>query len=329
MEKKSISGNIAEFLATKNFLYLTRAIYLLVIQRRMIEALYGIYCCVFHPPSIAKSPTNWILQSVTAELELLLSTKDLLDTKDIVEIFGKNYAVHFIPKGFCARIETIVCDGKFLILGEYGQPGKRIAVVTQHTCKINNFYIADPSVLHIHSICKVDKSKNFLVATGDTAKYLDLWVLKDREVKFEKRIKKSLAGYTAIVQIENEHFLGTDFSSRPNYIELLREKLKIPFPPQAYRMYVLRFIQFQNQYLLCLNQEMDCLGGRRALSIFDIKKREFIFCEYLQHRPRKVASKELIRTAILLRSNYDSVNFTNQKKNSSEPNDRRVRHAER
>ena len=192
-------------------------------------------------------------------------------------------------------MEAIVCDKDVLIVGEYGRLRKRIAVISHHSCAINEFYVKDSSVTHIHSIYKAPNSESFLVTVGDTAKYLDLWHRRNDSITFSKRLKASMAGYTAIMNMGDEYFLGTDFSGRPNYIEVFsvfsKYRRKIFFPKQAYRMYVLRFMQYKRGYIACLSKELNCLGGQYALSILDAEKKEFVFCEYLQYRQPETANE--------------------------------------
>lgn len=220
-----------------------------------------------------------------------------------MDLFGEDYSVRCLPDDFIsARIESIVCDAGVLIIGEYGKSGKRIAVVTEQSCVVNHFYGDDPLVAHIHSLLKTRDSDYVYVTTGDTAKYLDLWSLRDGEMMFRKRLKFSLAGYTAMIKIGSELLLGTDFTGRTNYVELLGSGSKIPFPNQMHGMHTIKFRQFKRRYLSCLSKRLDWLGGGFALSILDIEREEFVWCDLLKYQSPVLADRALHRTAIELRS---------------------------
>ena len=195
-------------------------------------------------------------------------------------------------KSNCAtgsRIEGIVYDKNFLILGEYGEYGAadsaKIALINHNTCVVYDFYNHLSGVVHIHSIHRHHDSE-ILVSTGDTKKLLDLWVVDANELKFKRRIKKRLAGYTAACKVCGKDFFGTDFSGRPNYIETLDGK-KYFFPLKAYRMFVVAFYTFFDRYIVSINSEMSQFGARKTLSILDTAHEKFIFCEYLERLQKK------------------------------------------
>jgi hypothetical protein len=119
------------------------------------------------------------------------------------------------------------------------------------------------------------------VTTGDASKYLDLWNLRGGDLGFVNRLKGYLAGHTAITEVRDKLYLGTDFSSRPNYIEQLGGS-KFFFPKKAYKMEVIAFQSHRDRYIASLNSEMPPLGERKALSIFDTVAEEFIYCRYFE-----------------------------------------------
>jgi hypothetical protein len=302
MDHNIISHNIAEFKATKNPVFLAKAIYLLMIQGRIREAFYGVYCDIFYRPSLVQTYPAWKPQAILENFKLLLSTKEVLFRDDIINIFGDDYAVRYLPECFFgARMESIIFDRKFLVIGEYGDPGKRVAFVTQQSCVVNEFYNEDAAVRHIHSVYKSPDSRDIIVTTGDNAKYLDLWEIQNSSIIFNRRLKKRLAGQTAILKVGNEYYLGTDFSNRTNYIENLDGR-KFIFPKKACKMYVTRFQQYQDRYIASLNKELPRLGGRYTLSIFDVEQKEFVYCDYHDVIKPKMVNKALHRTAVKLRS---------------------------
>ncbi|ESK56631.1 hypothetical protein [Acinetobacter tjernbergiae] len=305
----TISEYIALFKKTWNPWNLIKAFYLIVSQRRLFEAAYGVYCHIRIPPSDINHKID--LKSffyLNDNLkDKIFCIKANLSREELICLFGADYAVDDLPCDFYrARIESIVLYEDFLIIGEYGNPGKRIAIVSKTSCLINKYYDADDSVKHIHVICSATEEGLILVSTGDTAKYLDLWDLDFCNLKFVKRIKNLLAGYTAIIKIDQHYFFGTDFSSRPNYLAVFCGKSikKYAFPSKSYKMYVVRFLNYNNHYILCLNKEMQCFGGRYALSIFDVIDNEFIFCDYVEYDEPKIIDEVLHRTIIEQRSRF-------------------------
>jgi hypothetical protein len=139
-----------------------------------------------------------------------------------------------------------------------------------------------PGVLHIHSIHLYNESE-LLISTGDTKKLTDVWVVKGHDIEFKKRIRRYLAGYTSAITVNNQHFFGTDFSGRPNFIETLDGE-RYFFPPKAYKMWVYAFYGFSDRYIVAINYDLTSQGRREALSIFDAVNRQFIFCEYYSRR---------------------------------------------
>jgi hypothetical protein len=121
-------------------------------------------------------------------------------------------------------------------------------------------------------------SGEFLVSTGDTHKFLDLWIARNGKVSFVRRLRKHLAGFTAAVRVNGDYYFGTDFSNRPNFITRLGGE-KYFFPSKAYRLHVTAFYAYFDRYIVSINEEFRIVGGRRTLSVFDAVQKQFIFCE--------------------------------------------------
>ncbi len=311
MKSEVISTNIAEFKATKNPKYFIKAVMLLVKQGRVHEYLYGTYTKVFFKPSEVK--LNDYKESETTQkiIELLLSSKELLFRDELISMYGKDYQVGKLPEDFIgARLETIVCKEDYLIIGEYSLQGKRIAYITRDSCVLNEFYSDDDNVRHIHAIYKSPDSDDLIVTVGDTAKTLDLWSLTDEGIAFKERKKKYLAGHTAIVKLGGEYYCGSDFSSRPNYIESFDENYKgnkYFFPQKANRKFVLRFLPYLDRYIFSLNTEITSLGGRYTVSVFDTKLKEYVYCDNQEeYEQPKELDIELNKKAIQMRSSIPS-----------------------
>jgi len=276
----SISENIAAFRKTGNPFFLIKALLLTLKQNRIKELLFGIYCNIFSSPAILHAGTIELIKNILSSSGPLLSSKFAYSRNELIGCFGDYYEIGQLPHDFSlARKESIVIDPDFLIIGECVDSNKRIAYITSDSCTINNTYATDKQIGHIHAIHKIKSSSVILVTTGDAAKYLDQWELKDGRLTFIKRLKKSLSGYTAIVCVNGDTFWGTDFSSRPNYIERSDGK-RFFFPQKAYRMYVVAFHECFNRYILSINKDIHQLGNKWALSIFDTITEKFIYCEY-------------------------------------------------
>ncbi len=288
MRKPTIGGYIAKFRETRNPLYVLIAIILTVQQGRIYELVYGVYCSLFFKPSVVKPNDNELVDDILKDIisvdDLLTYKKRFLSRDQLIVLFSKDFFnIHSLPHEFSGcRNETILHGDNFLILGEYSDEIKdsaTIVFVDHERCNVIDYYNHLSGVMHIHSIHKYGDSK-VLISTGDTKKLLDLWVIDGNALKFEKRIKKRNGGYLAAAMINGKDFFGTDFSGRPNYIDTLVGQ-RYFFPFKAYKKYVVHFSVFYERYIVSINQDLPCLGGRKTLSIFDAIDGKFIYCEYL------------------------------------------------
>jgi len=253
---------------------------MIVRQRRTLETMYGVYCNLAYRPSrIAACSDPEQLASILGRRAEFTRPSRL--TRDrLIELYGREFAVASLPADFlCARMEAICRDGDRLIIGEYGE-GARIACVTDRSCLLNSYYRNVTGVRHIHSILRYDGDGEYLVATGDGAKLLDLWGTTGGELRFSRRLRRYLAGFTAAVKMNGDYYFGSDFSGRPNFIATM-DGAKYFFPPKAYRRFVSAFFVFSDRYLVSVNRELDSVGGVKTLSVFDTVEKQFVFCDYL------------------------------------------------
>ncbi len=281
MDKNSISENFAAFRKTKNPWLFLRVLFLTFRQGRIFEVINGFYCSIFFKPSpIKESVDSKLIQCLVEEVNSIIDKRFF--TRDILlEDFGDKFNIRDLPQDFSGcRTESLIRVGDMLIIGEYRlvKDSATIAIMTDKNCVLNNFYNDIPAVRHIHSIHKLSESE-ILISTGDEKKYTDLWTIDDNGLKFKKRIRKRLGGYTGCTYVNNNHYFGTDFSGRPNYIETL-DGNKYFFPEKAYKMYVSNFFPVSDRYIASINTELPHLGGREMLSIFDTVNEEFIYCEF-------------------------------------------------
>jgi hypothetical protein len=274
-----ITAYVQEFRERKSILSLIRALLLVIKQQRILELLYGVYCNLFHPPSLVSPCDNEAeLISILNQMNGFVHQKTL-SRERLIELYGAAFQVGLLPDDFQgARYESICQDDECLIIGEYGE-SSRVAYVTPESCVMSDHYQQVPGVRHIHSIERYEDSGQFLVATGDTSKFLDLWSAANGRISFVKRLDQHLAGFTAAVRINGEYYFGTDFSSRPNFIRTLGGT-KYFFPKKAYRLHVTHFYAFFDRYIASMNTELTIAGGRKTLSVFDTVKRRFIACDY-------------------------------------------------
>jgi len=298
----TISHRIAEFKKTRNPICLGQAALLILRQRRFLELAHGLYNNAFCKPStIASKPDRNDLQAVI-QAGLSFSSNDwFFSRQQLIDIFRTQYAIHHLPADFCGtRSESIIWEKDFLIIGEYGLPmGKRLAYVTRQSCTMYDQYQSNRYIVHIHALYKSATSSDILVTTGDSEKRLDLWRVHVDELCFERTLRKRLAGHTAITKVGSRFYMGTDFSSRPNYIERMGDNKKFFFPNPAYKMVVLAFQEYQNRYILAIGSELSPFGKKRALSVFDTATEEFLYCDYIWGH---LADQALHKTVIPQRS---------------------------
>jgi hypothetical protein len=270
---------VQRFRETKNLSALLTALILVLKQRRTLELIYGAYCHLCHRPCpVRANEDEQGLIAVLRQKSALIPHRKLSRSR-LIELYGGVYKVSQLPSDFQgARCEGVCQGDGFLIIGEYGEDS-RIAYVTTESCIVSEYYRQVPGVRHLHSIVQGKTPGEFLVSTGDTCKFLDLWRLIDGRLTFIQRLRNRLAGYTAAARVSGEYYFGTDFSGRPNYIETLGRS-KYFFPNKANRLYVAAFKIFFDRYIVAINTELGVVGERKTLSIFDTVGRRFIYCDY-------------------------------------------------
>jgi hypothetical protein len=279
---ESISSNIARFRKSGDLNALFKALVMVVRQGRLLELLYGLYCRLrFSPSAIVEADGRW-RSAALVKFSLSGEESRYLSKSMLEGAFGDRFKVCLLPDEFTVRSENIVHNERFLILGEYRDSKKaaRLAYVDQNSCVVDAYYNSIEGVRHIHALHSFLGSNQFLVSTGDGRKFLDLWTVQDARMTFRRRIKRRLAGYTAIIRMNGEYYFGTDFSSRPNCIETLDGR-RYFFPKLAYLKYVVAFYGVGDRYLVSINTDLDEFGGESTFSVFDVLKREFCCCRKL------------------------------------------------
>jgi hypothetical protein len=288
-----ITAHIQGFRETGSLRFLLAAVVLTMRQGRTMELLYGGYCSLFRRPSTVSPAENEAALIALIKQKVGSIYRNVLSIAEVLEQYGSTFKVALLPEDFrSARGESIWQEGEdFLIIGEYGERA-RLALVTTDSCVISDHYEHVRGVRHIHSVERYGNSGEFLVATGDSRKFLDVWAHQNGRLHFVRRLRSHLAGFTAAVQVNGEYYFGTDFSSRPNYLTTLRGP-KCFFPPKAYTMFVTAFFVFFDRYLVSVNNELDVIGRNRTLSVFDTLQQKFIYCDYWAAPAADVAAREL------------------------------------
>lgn len=206
-------------------------------EKRYIEAFYGIYCEIFYKPGICA----------------IYPKSNNAYKSEFYAIDVNNIKLNY-------RSESMYCNNGTFIAGEYGQPGARILFKKNNITKLFDPYLNDSRVFHIHSICHF-KDDLFLIAVGDTAKYLDLIEINENECIIKKRIFKHFGGFTSLLNINGKIWAGTDFSRRPNYIIEIQTGKKYFLPNIAFRQYVLNIQSINDKLLKITTKELNNMKG--------------------------------------------------------------------
>lgn len=290
----TITENIVKFKATKNIYYLFKAIFMVLKRGRTHELLYGFYCKLMHKPSLIHEHDSAVISTMLSYFQHNMPAlkREFISVEQLQQLYGERYAIDTLGDDFAGtRSESILEMGDYLIVGEYGMGDNsaKIAIINAKTSVINDHYMHISGVRHIHALHRYNDNKDqggegqnrdILVATGDRLKMLDLWSFDTTspQLSFKKRIKRFLAGYTAITQLDKRFYFGTDFSARPNYIETDNGE-KYFFPQAAYTLFVMNFHVYQQRYIMALSSDLGELGGGKALSLFDTKTKQFVYSE--------------------------------------------------
>lgn len=282
----TITENIVKFKATKNIYYLFKAVFMVLKRGRTHELLYGFYCKLMHKPSLVhKTNDSQLISDMLAYFKhnVPLLKREFISVAQLQDVYGHRYAIHTLGDDFAGtRSESIIEIDHCLIVGEYGMDDNsaKIAIITPETSTINDHYMHVSGVRHIHALHRYNDNGDILIATGDRLKMLDLWSLDSntQQLTFKKRIKRFLAGYTAIAQLDGNFYFGTDFSARPNYIETAQGE-KFFFPQPAYELFVMNFKVYKERYILVLSSALEELGSSKALSLFDTHTKQFVYSE--------------------------------------------------
>ncbi len=276
---KTISYYVKDFKTNKSIKSLFMAFYLVFKQGRFIELLYGLYGFLFFHPSKVVPITeknsffeNYISKHLNQKYN---GFKGLIYSEYLIQTFGSKYNFNNLPKDIRFRLPSILSANDWLVLGEYGDASGTIFFFTKNNVQSIDYYNKIKGFRHIHCIHQLNENE-LLITTGDNKKFLDLWTIESDKIKFKKRLMKNFAGFTAVASVNGEHYFGSDFSQRPNYIFRLSDKKKFFFPKEAYTMFVMYLAVLQNRYIISFNKKTADFGGK-AVSVFDTQIEKFIY----------------------------------------------------
>lgn len=211
-------------------------------EKRGLEAIWGLYCYIAYRPTTPRFLAN-----------------ELSEIAHEAEYLRLEFAFNIV----CRR-EAICANNGALVAGEYGSPGSKIIYSDATTTRAYDPYRVDDNVFHIHSISHICGDL-FYVATGDTAKYLDVMRINALGCILEKRILKRNAGFTAAVRLQGSQWFGTDFSERPNYIFHLESKKRYFLPKAAFKEYVIAMDSTHAGKIVLVTKRLSHPTGHRFL----------------------------------------------------------------
>lgn len=235
----------------------------IVRQRRLVEVAHGAGHFMLCKPSIPRQSKLPASVLTCAERLLTFSEAAAVDR----ERSEHRLLERWIPD-IAVRPHSVAVCGEATIVGEYCETGARIFMLTGHRMVVSDHYCREPGVQHIHLVHAVD-NEYFLVSTGDSRRLLDLWRIDGGQLRFERRLMRRLAGFTGVATVRGETYLGSDFSSRPNYLLRLRDRRKFFLPREAFLRYVWLVEPVDDRYLIVGSKTLEIVGGMRSVSIFD------------------------------------------------------------
>jgi hypothetical protein len=290
-----ITAHARRWRSDRNLISLLSTAYHILRQGRGTEVLYGLYCMATSRASLVQAGETEGIQAVLPAMESeLMRSIAVLSRDELVELFRDWYAVAELPDDFeGCRTQALARIGSRLVIGEYGRCSSRVVVVSRERCEVFRPYEQMSGVRHIHLICPTGNRNEFFVTTGDATKVLDRFVLADGAPRFVERHRAKFAGYTAAANVRGQFFFGTDFSSRPNYLETLQGR-KHFFPEPAYSKWVVSLTSISQRYLAVVSCDVR-RGDSRTVSVFDAVEQAFVLCKswaelFQQHREPEYAT---------------------------------------
>lgn len=268
--QETLTSKMLAFRSRPSIGTLAVAIVAVIMQGRLIEAVYGALQLFFCAPG---KPSPMVLN------EELRAEVDAIRRLGEVGTEARSRSRHTLADRWIPHIRVRAHgfakhDG-FVVAGEYADRGSRLFLMTADGVHANAYYGRNPRIRHIHLVHAVDPN-HFLVSTGDSARLLDLWRIEQGRIWRMKRLFRFLGGFTAAVTLNGRTYLGTDFSSRPNYILRLDDRRKFFLPSDAFLKFVYYMDVFEDRYLLIASKSLDVIGDDDSVSVFDTRAEAFI-----------------------------------------------------
>lgn len=271
-ESACISKRLADFKQQRSPRDLLAAIWLVAMQGRLHELLFGLYCLIRFRPRRVKNAKKVDVHELIrlGEIEVLARS-----ARRQCEMARTNAMT---PREAClpyCRIHALAEYEAHTFLGEYAEDSARLYVRSPERVRIFAPYDRDPGVRHIHLVHAHNGA--IYIATGDSRKYLDKFHYRGGQLHHIARVKKWFGGFTAGCSIGGQLYLGTDFSGRPNYIYCLETRERFPFPRPAFFKYCAVMLPIEDRYIICVNRSLPYSAPQRVISIFDVVERQFIY----------------------------------------------------
>lgn len=280
----SITEYYLMFRKERKLKHIVAAIWLVFEQGRLLELFFSYWCEIRY--FIRSRNVLNCLDEKRVIKNYFNGYKDIYSKNDLIERFGEDFFVSLPEDFFCSLRSSVVVADDFVVIGEYGNHKNyglsRIYVLSKNGCVKNDLYLSDRRVKHIHSICLMPDKKSLWICVGDSAKYLDLWQYKDGNIIFNKRIKRRFAGYTSVVEHNGKIYCGSDFSSRMNFIDIYcgSKRKRVIYPEKAVKYYCTSLSVCDDRYIYSLSNGMGKYEGYKVLSVFDMIKERFVYCDY-------------------------------------------------
>jgi hypothetical protein len=269
-----ISKRLESFRRSKNPWHILVALRLVMVQGRLFELMYGLICYLRYQPSRVFFDVS---VQINSAIEIAEDEAKSLRSKKIQALKQLNSKLPTAQAFANCLIHGFAINDEFSVLGEYAEHSARIFVLKEGQAHHFAPYHDDAGVRHIHLVC-LHKGSIF-VATGDSNKYLDRFEYTALGLRHMSRIHQRLGGFTAACSVRGRLYLGTDFSSRPNYIYCLETKKKFFFPVLAFRQYCVMMLLINERHIVCLNFSLSHFEEKRTISIFDTRSEKFIYSE--------------------------------------------------
>ncbi|MEA3014403.1 MAG: hypothetical protein QOD42_2948 [Sphingomonadales bacterium] len=270
MPEKALTQILSDFRTRPSPSALVRAARAIFAQGRAIETAYGAACFMARRPS-AETATGFAapLRRAVTRMRTESVERALLRWRAALPLLDRWIAEVPIRFHGAARV------GAFTAAGEYGEGAPRLFLLSPRGMTISDHYAHNPGVRHVHCVHPLGPD-SFLVATGDSCKYLDEWRIEDGCLVFAGTRMRFLGGFTAAGTAAGEVYLGSDFTSRPNYLLRLRDRRKFFMPAPAFLHYVYRLEVVADRYVVAAGKSLDIAGGARSISVFDAKAERFV-----------------------------------------------------